>query len=98
VELAAYYIAAEAVANATKHSSASLVEISLRMVDGALRVTVSDDGCGGAGFTPGGGLSGLQDRAAALAGTLTLDSPVAGGTVLTVDLPTVDLPTVGIHA
>ncbi|WP_338080034.1 sensor histidine kinase [Antrihabitans stalactiti] len=87
VELAAYYIAAEAVANASKHSSASLIEISLQVVNGELRVEVSDDGVGGASFEPGGGLTGLLDRAAALGGRLLLKSPVGRGTTLTVTLP-----------
>lgn len=87
VELAAYFIAAEAVANATKHSGASHIEINLREDARMLRMNVTDDGCGGARLTPGGGLSGLADRAAALGGVLTVHSPTGGGTTLTVSLP-----------
>ncbi len=87
IELAAYFIAAEAVANAMKHSSATLVEIFLRCDDGELRVVVSDDGCGGATYTHGGGLSGLIDRASALGGDIALSSPPGSGTVLTLTLP-----------
>ncbi len=87
VELAAYFIAAEAVANAMKHSSATLVEIFLRCEDGRLRVVISDDGCGGATYTHGGGLSGLIDRASALGGDISLSSPPGSGTALTLTLP-----------
>ena len=56
-------------------------------MDEALRVTVSDDGCGGAASTPGSGLEGLADRVHALGGQLVIDSPAGGGTVITADIP-----------
>ncbi|WP_342660873.1 hypothetical protein Rruber_01451 [Rhodococcus ruber] len=87
IELAAYFIAAEAVANATKHSGATHIEIDLRRDGGMLRMVVTDDGCGGATLTAGGGLSGLSDRAAALGGVLGVHSPPGGGTTLTLSLP-----------
>ncbi|UMP02031.1 sensor histidine kinase [Amycolatopsis sp. EV170708-02-1] len=90
IELAAYFIAAEAVTNACKHAEASHVEIRLRHDDAALRLDVRDDGRGGAALTTGGGLSGLSDRAIALGGTLTVDSPIGGGTTLTAVLPLAD--------
>lgn len=97
VELAAYFIAAEAVTNATKHSGATHIEIDLRQDNQKLRMVVADNGCGGATLTTGGGLSGLVDRASALGGQLTLHSPAGGGTVLILTLPltpdtTEDLP------
>ncbi|MFH5208539.1 sensor histidine kinase [Antrihabitans sp. NCIMB 15449] len=87
VELAAYFIAAEAVTNAIKHSAATHVEIAMSAADGELKLVVADDGCGGATFGPGGGLSGLLDRASALGGRLSVLSPEGGGTTVTVHLP-----------
>ncbi|HJQ48746.1 MAG TPA: sensor histidine kinase [Amycolatopsis sp.] len=85
-ELAAYFIAAEAVTNACKHARATHVEIRLGCDDAALRLEVRDDGCGGASVVDGGGLSGLSDRATTLGGTFTVDSPPGGGTAITVTL------------
>ncbi len=52
-----------------------------------LRMTIGDNGCGGARPTPGGGLDGLRDRTAALGGEFVLDSPEGGGTTVDVTLP-----------
>jgi signal transduction histidine kinase len=87
IELAAYFIAAEAVANACKHAEASHVEIHLRLDHSALRLAIRDDGRGGARVTADGGLSGLLDRAIALGGNLTVDSPPGAGTALALTLP-----------
>ena len=87
IEATAYYIAAEATANAVKHASAGHVEIALARTSGALQLTVTDDGVGGAAFGGGTGLQGLRDRADAAGGHLTLVSPAGGPTVLTADLP-----------
>ncbi|MBJ8346238.1 histidine kinase [Antrihabitans sp. YC2-6] len=87
IELAAYFIAAEAVTNASKHADATLIEIVLRRSGENLELVVTDDGCGGATMSPGGGLSGLRDRASALAGDMALISPRGHGTVITVTLP-----------
>jgi signal transduction histidine kinase len=87
IELAAYFIAAEAVVNACKHADASYVEIHLHHDEVALRVEVRDDGRGGAEFTAGGGLCGLSDRALALGGSLTIESPPGGGTALAAEFP-----------
>ena len=86
-EATAYYVAAEAFTNAAKHAAASAVDILIERVDGALTVQVRDDGVGGADATRGSGLVGLRDRVEAVGGTMTLDSPVRAGTVLTVRLP-----------
>ncbi|MGX6508116.1 ATP-binding protein [Rhodococcus sp. SJ-2] len=86
VELAAYLIASEAVTNAAKHSSATLVRIMVYREGDTLRLTVTDNGSGGARRVPGGGLDGLSDRAEALGGSFTLDSPTGCGTTLTVTL------------
>ncbi|SEG76553.1 Signal transduction histidine kinase [Nonomuraea solani] len=85
VERTAYFVAAEALANAGRHASASLVRIDARLDRGRLIVEVADDGCGGA--VPAGGLRGLADRVAACGGDLMLDSPPGGGTTVRALLP-----------
>ena len=89
VEISAYYIVAEALTNAAKHSGASEVTVSVEaeQADGALRLEVADDGVGGAEFSGGTGLMGLKDRVEALGGRIDLHSPRGGGTTLRVALP-----------
>ena len=87
VEVAAYYVVAEALTNAAKHAHASFVRVEAEVIDGDLRVSVRDDGVGGANPAHGSGLVGLTDRVEALGGRLTLQSPPAGGTTLQIDLP-----------
>jgi PAS domain S-box-containing protein len=87
IESAAYFITAEATANAVKHASANQIDIDVTRARDALRVTVTDDGAGGASFREGTGLQGLRDRAEAIGGDLSVDSPIGGPTVLTADLP-----------
>jgi predicted ATPase/signal transduction histidine kinase len=83
----AYYVAAEAFTNAAKHANASAVDILIEQAGGTLRVQVRDDGAGGADASRGSGLTGLRDRVEAVGGSMTVDSPAGGGTVLTVLLP-----------
>ncbi len=87
IEVAAYYVVAEALTNAAKHAHAPVVRITVAVADGVLRITVQDDGPGGADPARGSGLVGLRDRVEALAGKLTVDSPPGVGTTLTVELP-----------
>jgi signal transduction histidine kinase len=87
VETTAYFVIAEALANAAKHSGATGASVRAAKRDGALVVEVRDEGAGGAARERGGGLLGLADRVAACGGTLALDSPPGGGTRLTVTLP-----------
>jgi signal transduction histidine kinase len=87
VEVAAYYIVSEALTNAAKHSRASNVQIDVQADDRALRVTVRDNGVGGADLAAGSGLLGLKDRAEAIGGTITLESRRGAGTTLTAELP-----------
>jgi signal transduction histidine kinase len=87
IEATAYYIAAEAAANAIKHANADQVTITLARTPGGLRLTITDDGDGGAAFGEGAGLQGIRDRADAAGGHLTLASPAGGPTVMTADLP-----------
>ncbi|MDV6276597.1 histidine kinase [Rhodococcus erythropolis] len=84
VEVAAYTVVAEALTNTAKYADASVVTIAAVSQEGRLDLTVSDDGKGGADADSGSGLIGLQDRVAAVGGTLTISSPVGGGTTLTV--------------
>jgi signal transduction histidine kinase len=86
VETAVYFVAAEALANATKHAGASSIAISLRALDGTVELAVEDDGQGGAD-PAGGGLSGLRRRVEALDGTLTVESPAGGPTTIRAELP-----------
>jgi PAS domain S-box-containing protein len=86
IEASAYFIVAEALTNAVKHSRAGHAEVAVSEADGTLSVEVRDDGIGGA--DPGGhGLVGLGDRVTALGGRLSIDSPQGGGTVVTAELP-----------
>ncbi|GAB3606029.1 sensor histidine kinase [Conyzicola nivalis] len=110
IERNAYFVASEALANAAKHAAASAVEVSvavrrvLETDDTWLDVSVTDDGRGGAAEVAGHGLAGLDERLRGLGGTLELDSPVGGPTVLTAHLPlassypasTVTPPTLGV--
>jgi PAS domain S-box-containing protein len=87
VEVAAYYVVAEALTNAAKYSSASQVHVDADITNELLCVRVRDDGGGGADPERGSGLRGLKDRVEALAGTLVLHSPPGAGTELNVKLP-----------
>ncbi len=87
VEATAYFVVAEALTNAIKHAGASRVEVTTSLADDRLRVEVKDDGRGGADPAHGTGLTGMQDRVAALGGTIRIDSSPGAGTQLEVDLP-----------
>jgi signal transduction histidine kinase len=87
VEVTAYYVVAEALTNAAKHARASAVSVQVEVAGDVLRVAVSDDGAGGAGFTGGTGLVGLKDRVEALGGRIFLDSRRGAGTSLRAELP-----------
>jgi signal transduction histidine kinase len=87
IEVAAYYVVSEALTNAAKHAHASVVNVEVETVEGALRLRVRDDGVGGADPVRGSGLVGLKDRVEALGGTLAVQSPAGAGTALRVELP-----------
>jgi signal transduction histidine kinase len=87
IEIAAYYVATEALANCTKHASATAAAIVARTEDDVLYVSVHDDGVGGADPTRGSGLVGLIDRIEAFGGTLKVTSPMGGGTALQARIP-----------
>ena len=87
VETAAYFIACEALTNATKHADAARVSLSAQRRNGSLVICVVDDGVGGAAPGNGTGLSGLADRVGAHGGTLRIESERGAGTRLTAELP-----------
>jgi signal transduction histidine kinase len=87
VETAVYFIVAEALANVAKHARASKASVEVQRENGIVRIEVSDDGVGGAGFDGGSGLRGLVDRAGAFDGRVTVESPAGAGTRLRVELP-----------
>ena len=87
VEAAAYYLVAEALTNVARYAHASTARVEVGLVEGALEVLVADDGVGGVDPEAGSGLRGLDDRVAAVGGTLEIDSPVGGGTTLRARIP-----------
>ena len=93
IEVAAYFVASEALANAAKHSEASRIDLSLARRDGSLVLSVRDDGVGGADAGRGSGLVGLTDRVEALGGSIRVSSRPGEGTQITAELPLeLDLP------
>jgi signal transduction histidine kinase len=87
LESAAYFAVSEALTNVAKHAHAAHVSIDLRVADGLLKITVTDDGVGGADLDRGSGLRGIERRLATFDGILALSSPQGGPTVLTMELP-----------
>ena len=95
IEAVAYFVVSEALTNVAKHAGASHAEVTVERTGDRLRIVVSDDGRGGATLDGGGttangngtGLRGLAQRAAAVDGTLTVESPPGGPTAITVELP-----------
>jgi PAS domain S-box-containing protein len=87
VEAATYYVVAESLTNVAKYARATSAQVTVSQLDGALVVTVTDDGIGGADPDKGSGLRGLADRVAVLEGTLEVDSPPRGGTTIRAELP-----------
>jgi signal transduction histidine kinase len=88
-EVAAYYAVSEILANAAKHSQASVVRVDVATHEGTLYLSVRDDGIGGADPTGGSGLVGLRDRVEALGGALSVRSRRGEGTSLDIELPLV---------
>jgi signal transduction histidine kinase len=87
VEAAAYFVVAEALTNAVKHSGAEQITVSMRTEGEDVVVEVTDDGHGGADEAHGSGLLGIRRRIAAFDGRTSLVSPVGGPTVMRVDIP-----------
>ncbi|GAB3908132.1 sensor histidine kinase [Kibdelosporangium lantanae] len=86
VEAAAYYVVAEALTNVAKHSQATRASVRVTY-DGAVMIMVADNGFGGVDEDRGTGVLGMRRRVAALDGTLTVDSPSGGPTVISVEVP-----------
>ena len=100
MEIAAYYLVAEALTNVAKHAHASTIHVEVDTVDagdGVLQVIVRDDGRGGANLAGGSGLVGLKDRMEALGGRLWLQTAPGAGTTVRAELPLrpAHTPTVG---
>jgi signal transduction histidine kinase len=87
VEVAAYYVASEALANSAKHAQASMARICVQMQDGVLREQIDDDGVGGADPSRGTGLISLTDRVEAVGGRITLSSNPGAGTRILAEFP-----------
>src|SRR3954451_3362189 len=87
VEATAYFITAEALTNVSKYAQATKASVDLTEDRGRLRVTITDDGVGGADPKRGSGLLGLYDRVAALDGRFMVSSPAGGGTAVIAELP-----------
>ena len=87
VEVAAYYTVSEALTNASKHANATRVWVSLRVDHDMLRLSIRDDGVGGADSNRGSGLTGLRDRIEALGGQIKIESPSGSGTLIQVEIP-----------
>jgi signal transduction histidine kinase len=86
VESACYFTASEAITNAIKHSGATAIEVGVQRAGPIVRLRVHDDGQGGADPT-GHGLTGIATRVTALDGTMAVDSPPGGPTIITVEVP-----------
>jgi signal transduction histidine kinase len=87
VEVTAYFVVVEALANVAKHSGATRATVRASIVEERVRLRVEDDGTGGADPDDGTGLAGVVDRVAAVDGTVALSSPPGGPTVLQVEFP-----------
>jgi len=89
VESTAYFVTAEAMANAVKHARAGQLSVTLRHDRQRLRIEVRDDGIGGAGARPGAGagVRSIADRVEALGGVVRIESPIGAGTRVTAELP-----------
>jgi signal transduction histidine kinase len=87
VELAAYFVVCEALANVAKYAQATRASVRISRRNGVALVEIADDGVGGADESAGTGLQGLADRVAALDGTLRILSPPGAGTIVTAELP-----------
>ncbi|GGP40714.1 sensor histidine kinase [Streptomyces melanogenes] len=87
VESAAYFAVSEVLTNAVKHAGADRIWVDLSYGSGALRISVTDDGRGGARVGGGSGLSGLERRLGTFDGVLAVSSPVGGPTMVTMEIP-----------
>jgi signal transduction histidine kinase len=89
-EATAYHVVAEALTNAAAHADASVVHVDVTVQDATIRLSIRDDGKGGADPGRGSGLLNITDRIEALGGRLQITSPVKGGTSLLAEIPIAD--------
>lgn len=87
VATAAYFTVAEALVNVNKHADASEAQVIMRVEDGALRVTITDNGVGGAALSKGYGLAGIEQRLRTVDGELDVNSPAGGPTTVEAVIP-----------
>jgi signal transduction histidine kinase len=87
LEVAAYYVVSESLANVARHAHATAVAVAVSRVDGLVLVEVVDDGVGGADTERGTGIRGLADRVEALGGSLRVWTPRGGGTRVRAEIP-----------
>ena len=87
LEVAAFYLVSESLANVGKHANATSATVEVVRTNGQVVVEVVDDGIGGADTELGSGLRGLADRVEALEGRLRIWSPTGGGTRLRAEIP-----------
>jgi signal transduction histidine kinase len=87
LEVAAYYVVSESIANIGKHAHASSATVDVRRTDGHVVVEIVDNGVGGADTEGGTGLRGLADRVEALGGRLRVWTPAGGGTRVKAEIP-----------
>ena len=87
IAAAAYFVAAESLANTARYAQANRVEVRIHPRAGELHVEIADDGVGGADLTSGTGLTGLADRVEVLKGCFDVESPAGGGTRVHASIP-----------
>ncbi|MFD4757708.1 sensor histidine kinase [Streptomyces sp. NPDC058439] len=87
VESAAYFAVSETLTNAAKHSGADRVWVDVHHADAMLRVSVTDNGRGGAAVGSGSGLSGIERRLGTFDGIMAVSSPAGGPTMVTMEIP-----------
>lgn len=87
VESAAYFAVSEVLTNAVKHSGADRIWVDLHHTEGMLRISVTDNGRGGAVITAGSGLAGVERRLGTFDGVLAVSSPAGGPTMVTLEIP-----------
>ncbi|WP_327367002.1 sensor histidine kinase [Streptomyces sp. NBC_01217] len=87
VESAAYFAVSETLTNAAKHSGADRVWVDIHHADAMLRVSVTDNGRGGAAVGSGSGLSGVERRLGTFDGIMAVSSPAGGPTMVTMEIP-----------
>jgi signal transduction histidine kinase len=89
-EVTAYHVVSEALTNVARHARTSVVHVDLTVEGSAIRLSIRDDGTGGADTARGSGLLGIRDRVEAIGGRLEINSPADGGTSLYAEIPVTD--------